>query len=83
MDIFSQSFFPSKKEERIMEKEGKDNTWLWLRLVSGSGELISEKVNFLSAHNRTPLMKYELDKDGWNQSFWKVGKRRKGTSAGK
>lgn len=32
------------------------------QFVSGSGELISEKVNFLRAHKRTPVMKYELDK---------------------
>lgn len=77
---FLSAFSASRKEElsccRDNEKEGRDNTWLWLWFVSDSGELISEKVNFLFAHNRTPLMKYELDKDGWNQSFWKVGKRR-------
>lgn len=44
------------------------------QFVSGSGELISEKVNFLRAHKRTPVMKYELDKgehSRGNRSFWR------------
>lgn len=44
-----------------------------LQFVSGFRELISEKVNFLRAHKRTPVMKYELDKgklSRGNRSFW-------------
>jgi len=44
-----------------------------LQFVSDSRELISEKVNFLRAHKRTPVMKYELDKGKYsrgNRSFW-------------
>lgn len=49
------------------------------QFVSGSRELISEKVNFLRAHKRTPVMKYELDKgecSRGNLSFWRGKKGR-------
>lgn len=66
-------------KEREGEREGKGegvrkSDTRSPQFVSGPGELISEKVNFLRAHKRTPVMKYELDKgehSRGNQSFWR------------
>lgn len=51
-----------------------------LQFVSGSRELISEKVNFLRAHKRTPVMKYELDKGKYSRGNWSFWCRKKGRS---
>lgn len=59
--------YPSLRSISLLSKIKKKQTARWPQFVSGFRELISEKVNFLFAHKRTLVMKYEPDKGRRNQ----------------